>query len=72
MAAMPTWEGFMVPCLSVLSDGATRSRREMNALAADAVGLSDDQRATLLSSVISSLPSSTTCATSLARRGRGG
>ena len=50
MAAMPTWEGFMVPCLSVLSDGATRSRREMNALAADAVGLSVDQRATLLSS----------------------
>ncbi|PKQ21764.1 MAG: restriction endonuclease [Actinobacteria bacterium HGW-Actinobacteria-5] len=50
MPEMPTWEGFMTPCLAVLSDGSTRSRREMNALAADAVGLSDDQRATVLSS----------------------
>lgn len=50
MSVMPTWEGFMVPCLNVLSDGSTRSRREMNALAADAVGLSDEQRATLLGS----------------------
>lgn len=40
----------MTPCLAVLSDGSTRSRRVMNALAADSVGLSDDQRATVLSS----------------------
>lgn len=50
MADMPTWEGFLTPCLAVLSDGSTRSRREMNALAADLVGLSDAQRATILSS----------------------
>ncbi len=50
MAEMPTWEGFMHPCLAVLSDGSTRSRREMNALTADAVGLSEEQRAILLSS----------------------
>lgn len=50
MPEMPTWEGFMHPCLTVLSDGSTRSRREMNALTADAVGLSDEQRAILLNS----------------------
>lgn len=50
MAEMPTWEGFMSPCLAVLSDGLARSRREMNALVADAVGLSEKQRATILSS----------------------
>ncbi len=50
MAEMPTWEGFMTPCLTVLSDGSTRSRREMNALAADVVGLTESQRATILSS----------------------
>lgn len=50
MPVMPTWEGFMVPCLCVVSDGSTRGRREMNALVADAVGLSDEQRGTLLGS----------------------
>jgi len=29
MTAMPTWEGFMVPTLRVLSDGVVRSRREL-------------------------------------------
>lgn len=50
MTVMPTWEGFMVPCLKALSDGSTRSRREIRELVADVVGLSDDQRAVLLGS----------------------
>lgn len=50
MSEMPTWEGFMVPCLAALSDGSTRTRREMNTLAADIVGLSDEQRAVILGS----------------------
>lgn len=50
MPDMPTWEGFMVPCLEALRDGSTRTRREMNALAADVVGLTDDQRAIVISS----------------------
>lgn len=49
MAEMPTWEGFMIPVLRVLSDGVTRSRGEMSDLAADVVGLSDEQRRVLLS-----------------------
>nr|WP_300144494.1 restriction endonuclease [Propionicimonas sp.] len=50
MAEMPTWEGFLTPCMAALSDGSTRSRREMNVLVADLVGLSETQRATILSS----------------------
>lgn len=50
MPEMPTWEGFMIPVLTVLSDGATRRRGEMSDLAADVVGLSDEQRKIVLSS----------------------
>lgn len=50
MSGMPTWEGFMVPCLKALSDGSTHSRREMAKLAADIVGLSDEQRGVILNS----------------------
>lgn len=50
MNGLPTWEGFMVPCLQVLSDGSTHSRREMAKLAADVVGLSEEQRAVVLNS----------------------
>lgn len=50
MPEMPTWEGFMVPCLRVLSDGEVRHRREIYKLAANIVGLSDEQRAIVLSS----------------------
>lgn len=50
MTSMPTWENFLVPCLAVLTDGSTRTRREMNGLAADLVGLSHDQRAIVISS----------------------
>lgn len=50
MTVMPTWEGFMVPCLKALSDGSIRSRRELRELVSDVVGLSDDQRAIVLGS----------------------
>lgn len=50
MADMPTWEGFMVPCLKVLSDGATLNRREIRELAADVVGLGEDERDVILGS----------------------
>lgn len=52
MNGMPTWEGFMVPCLKALSDGSTHSRREMAKLAADIVGLSDEQRGVILNSAV--------------------
>lgn len=48
--SLPTWEGFMVPCLRALSDGSTRSRREMNAVVADLVGLDADDRALVIGS----------------------
>ncbi|HAM43684.1 MAG TPA: restriction endonuclease [Propionibacteriaceae bacterium] len=50
MSEMPTWEGFMVPCLKVLNDGAVLNRREIRELAADVVGLSDEQRGVILGS----------------------
>lgn len=50
MTEMPTWEGFMVPCLRALSDSSTRSRREMNVQVAALVGLTDEDRAVLLGS----------------------
>jgi len=50
ITAMPTWEGFLVPCLKGLSDGAIRGRREIGDLVADVVGLSGEQRAVLLGS----------------------
>lgn len=45
MSTMPTWEGFLMPCLRALEDGATRTRREMSDLAANVAGLTDEQRA---------------------------
>jgi len=50
MTTMPTWEGFMVPCLKALSDGAVLNRRELRELVADVAGLSEEQRAVVLSS----------------------
>ena len=50
MSEMPTWEGFLVPCLEALKDGALRSRRELYALVAVVVGLTDQQRAVVLDS----------------------
>ena len=50
MADMPTWEGFMVPCLKALDDGSVRTRRELNALVAGEVGLSESQQDVLLGS----------------------
>ena len=50
MSEMPTWEGFMVPCLEALRDGSVQSRRDINGLVSEVVGLKDDQRAVVLSS----------------------
>ena len=50
MSAMPTWEEFNVPVLTVLSDGATRTLRELRRDVADAVGLTAEQRAETLAS----------------------
>lgn len=50
MPDMPTWEGFMVPCLKALSDGTVLNRREIRERAADVVGLTEDQRAVVLGS----------------------
>lgn len=50
MTAMPTWEGFNVPVLMVLSDGATRTLRELRRDVADAAGLTAEQRAEELAS----------------------
>lgn len=50
MSEMPTWEGFMIPTLRVMSDGVTRHRREMEPRIADDAGLSDVQKAAMLAS----------------------
>ena len=50
VSAMPTWEGFVLPILQVLADGAARRRRELHDMAADQLGLTPDQRAETLSS----------------------
>lgn len=50
MSAMPTWEEFNVPVLAVLSDGTTRTLRELRRDVADAVGLTAEQRAETLAS----------------------
>lgn len=49
-AEIPTWEGFLTPVLQVLSDGRTRTRREMYDDVAEHIGLSDAQRAETLNS----------------------
>lgn len=50
MPEMPTWEDFIAPVLVVLSDGSTRSLREVRSLVAAHVGLTDEQRADVLPS----------------------
>ncbi|WP_218121539.1 restriction endonuclease [Tessaracoccus flavus] len=47
---MPTWQQFMAPVLRVLLDGRPIRRRELYELVADAVRISEEQRAELLSS----------------------
>jgi restriction system protein len=49
-SSMPTWEGFMVPILQVLSDGQQRSTRDMFSAVVDHVGLPQDQREEILAS----------------------
>jgi restriction system protein len=50
MSTMPTWEGFNIPVLKVMSDGATRSLRQLRGDVEDAVGLTPEQRAEMLGS----------------------
>lgn len=50
MRNMPNWEGFMGPTLQVLSDGATRTRRELFSRVGKQSDLSDDQMEILLAS----------------------
>lgn len=50
MSGTPTWEQFSVPVLTVLSDGMTRSLRQLRRDVADAVGLTAEQRAEALPS----------------------
>lgn len=44
MTRMPNWDVFMIPTLSVLSDGLIRHSREFYPLVADQLGLSEEQR----------------------------
>ncbi len=50
MTAIPPWEQFNRPVLSVLSDGAIRSLRQLRRDVAEAVGLTAEQRAETLPS----------------------
>lgn len=50
MSATPTWDGFNVPVLKVLSDGVIRSLRDLRRDVADLVGLTSEQRAETLPS----------------------
>lgn len=47
---LPTWDGFMVPVLLVLSDGNVHTLRELRREVAELVGLTPEQRAELLPS----------------------
>jgi restriction system protein len=47
---MPTWEGFLVPVLRLLSDGQVRTRRQVYAEVADQMRLSEAQRGETLKS----------------------
>ncbi|CAG4900052.1 restriction endonuclease [Acidithrix sp. C25] len=47
---MPTWDRYMVPVLESLSDGNVRGRRELYDLVANAISLTDEQRAETLNS----------------------
>lgn len=48
--AVPSYEQFMVPVLRVLSDGATKTLRQLRTEAADLVGLTDEDRALMIPS----------------------
>ena len=50
MTTMPTWEGFNIPVLTVMSDGITRPLRQLRRDVEDAVGLTAEQRAEMLGS----------------------
>jgi len=50
MTGMPTWEGLTVPILTVLSDGTTRTMRQLRLDVADSVRLTADQRSATLPS----------------------
>ena len=50
MKPLPTWEQFNVPVLSVLSDGVERTLRGLRRDVSALVGLTDEQRAEVLSS----------------------
>lgn len=50
MSAMPNWEGFMIPTLKVMSDGAVRHWRDFQPLVADLAQLTDEQRKEMLPS----------------------
>lgn len=50
MNAMPNWEGFMIPTLKVMNDGAVRHLRDFQPLVADLVQLTDEQRKEMLPS----------------------
>ncbi|MFT0846887.1 restriction endonuclease [Actinomycetaceae bacterium L2_0104] len=50
MAEMPTWEGFLIPTLRVVSDGVVRDRRTIYSLSARAAGLDDQQMQETLAS----------------------
>ncbi|NLA65826.1 MAG: restriction endonuclease [Leucobacter sp.] len=47
---MPNWEGFMIPALSVMSDGVVRHRRDLRSLVAELMELSHEQRTDVLAS----------------------
>lgn len=50
MTGLPSWEDFAVPVLTVLSDGATRTLRDLRKDVSELTGLTDDQRAQTLPS----------------------
>jgi len=50
MIAMPTWEEFIAPTLRAMSDGVTRTRREIHPAVADEASLSEGQRLIALAS----------------------
>lgn len=50
MTGMPTWEGFMIPTLRVLSDGVTRHWREFQPLVAEETHLTEEQKTEMLPS----------------------
>lgn len=50
MTTIPTWDQFMTPSLRVLSDGEVHRARAINNAAADLLGVTEEQRAELLTS----------------------